>query len=102
MVVYGVVGYKNACENVVNCQTRTNELHRYVHLGQELYHARTAREYTDLSLFTSDTDIGHDVQLLFQELTGMGKAIDTRKLWHAPFTLYKNLEKKYPKRNTSC
>ncbi|MFN7098545.1 MAG: phospholipase D-like domain-containing protein, partial [Gammaproteobacteria bacterium] len=33
------------------------------------------------------------VQLLFQELTGMGKAIETRKLWHAPFTMYQNLDK---------
>lgn len=93
MVVYGVVGYKTHAKMLLIVRREQNELYRYVHLGTGNYHARTAREYTDLSLFTADIDIGHDVQLIFQELTGMGRAINTSKLWHAPFTLYQNLEK---------
>lgn len=93
IVVYGVVGYKTHAKMLLVVRREDADLHRYVHLGTGNYHARTAREYTDISLFTANPDIGHDVQLLFQELTGMGKAIETRKLWHAPFTMFKNLEK---------
>jgi polyphosphate kinase len=93
IVVYGIVGYKTHAKMLLVVRREDDELHRYVHLGTGNYHARTAREYTDISLFTADPDMGHDVQLLFQELTGMGKAIETRKVWHAPFTMYKNLDK---------
>ncbi|MBY0545631.1 MAG: polyphosphate kinase 1 [Gammaproteobacteria bacterium] len=93
IVVYGIVGYKTHGKMLLVVRRENNELCRYAHLGTGNYHARTAKEYTDISLFTSNFDIGHDVQLLFQELTGMGKAVETRKLWHAPFTLFSNLKK---------
>lgn len=93
IVVYGIVGYKTHAKMLLVVRREGSELRRYVHLGTGNYHARTAKEYTDISLFTSNTDIGHDVQLLFQELTGMGKAMETRRLWHSPFTLGDNLKK---------
>lgn len=93
IVVYGIVGYKTHGKMLLVVRREENELCRYAHLGTGNYHARTAKEYTDISLFTANFDIGHDVQLLFQELTGMGKAVETRKLWHAPFTLFANLKK---------
>lgn len=93
IVVYGIVGYKTHAKMLLVVRREGSELCRYVHLGTGNYHARTAREYTDISLLTANVDIGHDIQLLFQELTGMGQAMQTRKIWHAPFTLFKNLEK---------
>jgi polyphosphate kinase len=36
------------------------ELRRYVHLSTGNYNATTARLYTDMGLFTADTEIGED------------------------------------------
>ncbi|GFR70326.1 polyphosphate kinase [Elysia marginata] len=40
---------------------------------------------------TCDKDLTNDVHKVFQQLTGMGKAVRVKKLFHAPFTLKKNL-----------
>lgn len=40
---------------------------------------------------TCDESIGDDVNKLFQQLTGMGKALKIKKLFHAPFTLHSRL-----------
>ncbi|KXS51525.1 MAG: polyphosphate kinase [Marinobacter sp. T13-3] len=40
---------------------------------------------------TCDESIGDDVNKLFQQLTGMGKALKIKKLFHAPFTLHQSL-----------
>ncbi|NNM60107.1 MAG: polyphosphate kinase 1 [Legionellales bacterium] len=93
IVVYGIVGYKTHAKMLLVVRREGAELCRYVHLGTGNYHARTAKEYTDISLFTANADIGHDVQLLFQEMTGMGKVMETRRIWHAPFTLVNNFKK---------
>ncbi|MFN7097331.1 MAG: polyphosphate kinase 1, partial [Gammaproteobacteria bacterium] len=57
IVVYGVVGYKTHAKMLLVVRREENELHRYVHLGTGNYHARTAKEYTDISLFTANDDI---------------------------------------------
>ncbi|NOY62133.1 MAG: hypothetical protein GXP10_03065, partial [Gammaproteobacteria bacterium] len=49
--------------------------------------------YTDYGLLTSDEVICADVHKVFQQLTGMGKAITPKRLYHAPFTLRKVLIK---------
>jgi polyphosphate kinase len=67
------------------------KLRRYVHLGTGNYHAGNARLYTDYSYMTSDESIGDDVNKLFQQLTGMGKALKIKKLFHSPFTLHTRL-----------
>ncbi len=91
LVVYGVVGYKTHAKMTLIVRREKNILQRYVHLGTGNYHARTAREYTDIGLLTSNIDIGNDVQLLFQQLTSMGKALKTKQLLHSPFILSKTL-----------
>src|SRR5690606_22917175 len=64
---------------------------RYVHLGTGNYHAGNARMYTDYSFMTCDQQLGDDVHRIFQQLTGMGKALKIKKLFHAPFTLQKKI-----------
>ena len=93
IVVYGIVGYKTHAKMLLILRREDDKLHRYVHLGTGNYHEKTAKEYTDLSLLTAEPEMTHDVQLLFQELMGMGKAIKTAKIWHAPFTIVLQLEK---------
>lgn len=66
-------------------------MRRYVHLGTGNYHAANAKVYTDYGLFSADPDISEDVHKIFQELTGMGKPANLKKLLHAPFTLHDKL-----------
>ena len=63
-------------------------LKRYVHLGTGNYHTRTARQYSDFGLMTSDPDIGEDVHAVFQQLTGLGRGRRLSKLLQTPFGLH--------------
>jgi polyphosphate kinase len=91
VVVYGVVGYKTHAKMMLIVRRENKKLRRYVHLGTGNYHAGNARLYTDYSLLTSSDDITEDVHKVFQQLTGMGKALSIKKIYHAPFTLHKNI-----------
>ncbi len=91
IVVYGVVGYKTHSKMILIVRREESGLKRYVHLGTGNYHAGNARLYTDYSLLTADNALGEDVHRIFQQLTGMGKALKIKKLFHAPFTLHDKL-----------
>ncbi|MBD3658130.1 MULTISPECIES: polyphosphate kinase 1 [Marinobacter] len=91
IVVYGVVGYKTHAKMILIVRREEGKLKRYVHLGTGNYHAGNARLYTDYSLLSCDDALGDDVNKLFQQLTGMGKALKIKKLFHAPFTLHRRL-----------
>lgn len=63
-------------------------LRRYVHLGTGNYHPRTARLYTDFGLITANEAICADVNEVFIQLTGLGRATKLSHVWQAPFTLH--------------
>jgi len=90
-VVYGVVGYKTHAKMTLVVRREGRTLRRYAHLGTGNYHTRTARLYTDYSLLTCDKGIVEDVNKLFHQLTGLGRASKLKKLLQSPFTLHKNL-----------
>lgn len=90
-VVYGVVGYKTHAKMILVVRREGKNLRRYVHLGTGNYHARTARVYTDYGLLTADKAIGEDVNKLFHQLTGLGRAGKLKKLLQSPFTLHKRM-----------
>lgn len=90
-VVYGIVGFKTHAKMCMVVRREGRTLRRYVHLGTGNYHSRTARIYTDYGLFTCDKDIGLDVNRLFLQLTGLGKAGKLKKLLQSPFTLLKRM-----------
>ena len=90
-VVYGVVGYKTHAKMVMVVRREGRSLRRYVHLGTGNYHARTARLYTDYGLLTCDKAVAEDVNMLFLQLTGLGRASKLKKLLQSPFTLHKSL-----------
>ncbi len=91
IVVYGVVGYKTHAKMIMIVRREQGRLKRYVHLGTGNYHAGNARLYTDYSFMTCDDALGDDVNKIFQQLTGMGKTLQIKKLLHAPFTLRQRL-----------
>ncbi|MEQ8288437.1 MAG: polyphosphate kinase 1 [Gammaproteobacteria bacterium] len=90
-VVYGVVGYKTHAKMIMVVRREGRSLRRYVHLGTGNYHARTARLYTDYGLLTADQAVGEDVNKLFHQMTGLGRASKLKKLLQSPFTLHKTI-----------
>ena len=90
-VVYGVVGYKTHAKMILVVRREKDGLRNYVHLGTGNYHARTARQYTDVGLLTSNEVIGQDVHKMFLQLTSLGRFTTLHKLLQAPFTLHKQL-----------
>ncbi len=88
-VVYGVVGHKTHAKMLMVVRREGERLRRYVHLATGNYHPRTARLYTDFGLFTHNEEIGADVNDIFIQLTGLGKASKLKHLWQSPFTLHK-------------
>jgi polyphosphate kinase len=91
VVVYGVVGYKTHSKMILIARREADGFKNYVHLGTGNYHASNARLYTDYSFLTADDALGKDVHKIFQQLTGMGKILKIKKLFHAPFTLHDRL-----------
>jgi polyphosphate kinase len=92
-VVYGVVGHKTHAKMAMVVRREEDRLRRYVHLSTGNYHQRTARFYTDFGLLTANEEICEDVNDLFAQLTGLGKASKLRHLWQSPFTLHQKLIK---------
>src|SRR6185436_5881702 len=56
----------------------------YVHIGTGNYHAKTARLYEDIGLFTCDRQIAADVAELFNTLTGAARTPEYRSVVVAP------------------
>ncbi|HEY6239258.1 MAG TPA: polyphosphate kinase 1 [Burkholderiales bacterium] len=90
-VVYGVVGYKTHAKMSLVVRREEGRLRRYVHLSTGNYHPRTARLYTDFGLFTADEKVCEDVNEVFKQLTGLGRARRLHHLWISPFTLHERV-----------
>ncbi len=86
-VAYGVVGLKTHSKVALVVRREGRGLRRYVHIGTGNYNNKTARQYVDLGLLTTDTDLGADVTDLFNVLTGHSRQTGYRKLLVAPTAL---------------
>ena len=73
-VVYGLVGIKTHCKLCLVVRREGSVLRRYLHLSTGNYNAVTARVYTDVDLFTVDTDFASDAAQLMNLLTGFSVA----------------------------
>jgi polyphosphate kinase len=87
-VVYGLVGLKTHCKVLMVVRRDDDKLRHYLHLGTGNYHPSTARFYTDLSLFTSNEELGEEVGMLFNTLTGLSEFEGVKQLLVAPFQLH--------------
>ena len=90
-VVYGVVGYKTHAKMSLVVRREEGKLRRYVHLSTGNYHPRTAKLYTDFGLLTADEKICQDVDEVFKQLTGLGRARRLNRLWISPFSLHERV-----------
>ncbi len=87
-VVYGLVGLKTHCKVLMVVRRDEDRLRHYLHLGTGNYHPSTARFYTDLSLFTANQELGEEVGILFNTLTGLSEFEGIKHLLVAPFSLH--------------
>lgn len=92
-VVYGLVGLKTHCKTCMVVRREGGRLRRYAHLGTGNYNHKTARLYTDLSLFTARREITNEVANLFNSLTGFSLSPNFKKLLVAPFNLESTIQR---------
>jgi len=91
-VVFGLVGHKTHCKCSMIVRQEADGLRHYVHLGTGNYNPKTARLYTDLSLFTCKPELTADVALLFNSLTGFARSPEFKHLLVAPFNLHSRIQ----------
>jgi polyphosphate kinase len=91
-VVYGVVGLKTHCKAMLIVRRDEDRLRQYVHLGTGNYNPKTARLYTDLSLFSANKELAQEVAGLFNTLTGLVEYSGFKRLMVAPFDLAPRLK----------
>jgi len=94
-VIYGVVGHKTHAKMALIVRREQGPdgtvLKRYAHLGTGNYHSATARLYTDWGLLTANEEVCSDVNEVFKQLTGLGRAGRLKHVWQSPFTLHKRM-----------
>jgi polyphosphate kinase len=86
-VIYGLVGLKTHSKiTLVVCMEEAG-IRRYVHLGTGNYNDATARQYTDIGLFTCSEAFGEDATAVFNMLSGYSEPPFWNKLVLAPLWL---------------
>ena len=85
-VTYGVekLQVKTHAKITLVIRRESGGLRRYVHLGTGNYNTATARQYSDLGVFTADPEIAEDATRLFNRLTGYAPNTTYNKLLVAP------------------
>ncbi|NUP54865.1 MAG: polyphosphate kinase 1, partial [Gemmatimonadaceae bacterium] len=83
-VAYGSALLKTHTKTAMVVRREPDGIRRYIHIGSGNYNSRTARQYTDVGLFTCSPSIGADVSDLFNSLTGISRQRLYRKLLVAP------------------
>jgi polyphosphate kinase len=86
-VTFGVRGLKTHAKLALVVRKEASGLRSYVHIGTGNYHARTARLYADIGLFTCNPKITRDVVNLFHYLTGHSRAPASTELLVAPTSM---------------
>jgi polyphosphate kinase len=90
-VVYGLMGLKTHAKVALVIRRERDGLRRYVHLGTGNYNASSARVYEDLGFFTSQDQIGEDISMLFNSLTGYSRKNVYQRLLIAPVGLRRGI-----------
>lgn len=90
-VVYGFADLKTHAKLCLVVRQENDGIHRYVHIGTGNYNPETAKIYTDVGLFSADSDLVADVTEIFNYLTGYSNQKQFRALLVAPLQLRSRL-----------
>jgi polyphosphate kinase len=90
-VVYGLAGLKTHSKTALVARREEDGVRRYCHIGTGNYNSRTALNYEDLGLLTSNEDIAIDVGNMFNYLTGYSRPTAYQNLVVAPVSLRSQL-----------
>jgi polyphosphate kinase len=87
-VFYGVQGFKtHAKMTLILRHNNQGVVRSYVHIGTGNYNQNTAKMYTDISYFTSDSEVGQDAISIFNGLTSNITPKDLKRLILSPSML---------------
>jgi polyphosphate kinase len=90
-VIYGIKGLKTHAKVCVIVRREPHGIRRYCHFGTGNYNELTARIYSDVSLFTSDNELGTDAVNFMYAITGYSQPNQYHKLDAAPMTIRSKL-----------
>lgn len=90
-VIYGFIDLKTHSKVSAVVRREGKGLKTYLHFGTGNYHPVNALVYSDLSLFTADSELVKDVSLMFNYITGYAKPKGLAKLVLSPYSLRDSL-----------
>ncbi len=93
-VVYGLVGFKTHAKLSLVVREEAGVVRRYSHVGTGNYNPKTARMYEDLGLLSADDQLGEDLNILFNQLSGFAPQSTYNRLLVAPRTIRPGLLEK--------
>ena len=93
-VVYGLVGFKTHAKLSLVVRQEGGVVRRYCHVGTGNYHPKTARMYEDLGILSADNQLGEDLNILFNQLSGFAPQSTYNRLLVAPRTIRPGLLEK--------
>jgi polyphosphate kinase len=85
-VIFGIPGLKVHSKLILVGRQEGTQLRRYAHIGTGNFNEKTARLYTDLSLFTADQELAEDVFKVFDFIRHTYRRHKFRHLAVSPLT----------------
>ena len=93
-VVYGLVGFKTHAKLSLIVREEGAKVRRYSHVGTGNYNPKTARLYEDLGILSADDQLGEDLNIVFNQLSGFAPQSSFNRLLVAPRTIRPQLLEK--------